>query len=125
MPGQKLVIVSASKENNATANNSEEELEGNGNLSASDEKPIVNTTPNADPKTKSVVPVKAKSKKKTVPQSQPDSKFVIYIVQPGDTLASIAKRYDGISIAQLKSVNRITNVHNIKAGTKLKVPVSS
>ncbi len=51
-------------------------------------------------------------------------KFVYHIVQPGDTLWNIAKRYEGVTVAELKAMNRLYS-NNLKPGTKLKVAVGS
>jgi len=66
------------------------------------------------------------------PKSKPAStamtlkgKYTVYIVQPGDTLAAIAQRYDGVTVRQIKSLNRISNSRALRVGAKLKVPVSS
>ncbi|MBI5930918.1 MAG: LysM peptidoglycan-binding domain-containing protein [Chloroflexi bacterium] len=48
---------------------------------------------------------------------------LIYIVQPGDTLARIAQRF-GVSLAALVSVNYITNVNQISAGQALTIPTA-
>jgi murein DD-endopeptidase MepM/ murein hydrolase activator NlpD len=48
----------------------------------------------------------------------------IYVVQPGDTLASIALRY-GLSIAELAQANGLINPALIHVGLKLIVPAST
>jgi len=53
------------------------------------------------------------------------SKYVIYTVQPGDTLFNISQRYEGSTVQMLKKINKINNSRSIKVGTKLKVPVNS
>ncbi len=53
-----------------------------------------------------------------------NSKIVYHIVQPGDTLWNIAKRYGGLTVAELKAINRL-NSNDLKPGTKLKVTVGS
>jgi membrane-bound lytic murein transglycosylase D len=58
--------------------------------------------------------------RKTVQQSR----IVYHVVQPGDTLWDIAKRYDGVTVQQIMKVNRL-NSNNLKVGTRLKVPVNS
>jgi LysM repeat protein len=68
-------------------------------------------------------PEKTKSKTAIAPVAS-KSKYIIYVVQPGDTLSSIAKQYDVASIAQLKAVNKISKKHVLKVGAKLKVPVA-
>lgn len=49
-------------------------------------------------------------------------KFVYHLVQPGDTLWNIAKRYDGVTVEQIKDINNLHDSH-IKVGTKLKLMV--
>jgi D-alanyl-D-alanine carboxypeptidase len=51
--------------------------------------------------------------------------YVYHVVQPGDTLWSIAQRYDGISVDDLKRVNRIQNSKSLKPGTRLKIKVKA
>ena len=55
--------------------------------------------------------------------SNSNSKIVYHVVQPGDTLWDIANRYDGVTVQQIKDVNRL-NSNNLKVGTKLKVLVN-
>jgi D-alanyl-D-alanine carboxypeptidase len=69
-------------------------------------------------------PVKTKNKPVASLPVQPKSKYIIYVVQPGDTLSSIAKQYDVASIAQLKAVNKISRKHILRVGARLKVPVA-
>lgn len=52
-------------------------------------------------------------------------KVVYHQVQPGDTLWSIAQKYPGVSVDQLKRLNRIINSKDLKAGSKIKVSVNS
>jgi D-alanyl-D-alanine carboxypeptidase len=47
--------------------------------------------------------------------------YTYYVVQPGDTLWSIAKSFDGVSADDIKKVNRIYNPRDLKPGTKLKI----
>jgi len=49
-------------------------------------------------------------------------KFLYHVVQPGDTLWNIAMRYDGVTVKQLRKMNRL-NSNALKVGTKLKVQV--
>jgi D-alanyl-D-alanine carboxypeptidase (penicillin-binding protein 5/6) len=51
--------------------------------------------------------------------------YLYHTVAPGDTLFNIAKRYEGITVEELKSLNKITDSRNLKPGTKLKVKVRS
>jgi membrane-bound lytic murein transglycosylase D len=50
-------------------------------------------------------------------------KYVYHMVQPGDTLWNIAKRYDGVTVEMIKDINNLRNA-NIKPGTRLKVIVN-
>ena len=52
-----------------------------------------------------------------------DSRFVYHTVAPGDTLFSIARKYEGATVEQLKSINNISNIHGLKPGMKIKIPV--
>ena len=51
-----------------------------------------------------------------IPSSGP-----IYIIQPGDTLSSIAGRFN-VSLADLESANNITDPNTIQAGQQLVIP---
>jgi membrane-bound lytic murein transglycosylase D len=48
-----------------------------------------------------------------------------YIVQRGDTLWDIAKKYEGVSSEQIKKWNNISSVRNLKPGMKLKINTAS
>ncbi len=50
-----------------------------------------------------------------------DLKLVYYTVKPGDTLWSICKNYDGITIEQLKEWNKLSTKSDLKVGQKIKV----
>jgi membrane-bound lytic murein transglycosylase D len=56
-------------------------------------------------------------------KATPKPAFKYYIVQPGDTLWNIAKRYEGLTVEMIKDINNLSNT-NIKPGTKLKVLVN-
>ncbi len=56
-------------------------------------------------------------------KNSPKPAFKYYIVQPGDTLWNIAKRYEGLTVEMIKNINNLSNT-NIKPGTKLKVLVN-
>jgi D-alanyl-D-alanine carboxypeptidase len=60
---------------------------------------------------------------KPVPQVQ--KKYIIHTVAPGDTLFSIAQRYEGTTVAKLKLLNNIKNTHNLRPGMKIKVKVQA
>lgn len=73
---------------------------------------------------------KSKEVKKPQPARQAPSKsdlqkkFVYHLVLPGDTLWSISKRYQGVTVNDIKRWNRITNSKNLKAGSKIKIAVN-
>ena len=50
-------------------------------------------------------------------------KFIYHTIEPGDTLFSIARRYDGVTVAELKTLNHIHDIHSLKPGMKIKVKV--
>ena len=52
--------------------------------------------------------------------------YVYHIVQKGDTLWRIANKYkyEGVTVAQLKNLNKINSSRELKPGTKLKVVVN-
>ncbi|HRH65057.1 MAG TPA: LysM peptidoglycan-binding domain-containing protein [Bacteroidia bacterium] len=52
-----------------------------------------------------------------------DDRFVYHTIAPGDTLFSIAKKYEGATVEQIKSINKISNIRGLKPGMKIKVPV--
>lgn len=116
--GQKLVVyqpVNRKVHISKPANGSEEE----------DDKPLnVNSEAIAGQKTDAASPAdKTAVEKKTITVEKPNPQFVYHIVIPGDTLFSIARKYDGITVEQLKTINRITDSRALKPGMKLKVPV--
>lgn len=51
------------------------------------------------------------------------SKYLYHIVVPGDTLFKISQKYAGITVEELKSLNKISNGSLLKPGTKLKIKV--
>jgi D-alanyl-D-alanine carboxypeptidase len=72
--------------------------------------------------TKSTVTEKAKKPLNAGVLKQPElKKYVYHTVQPGDTLWSIAQRYEGISVNDIKRVNNIHNSKTLRPGTKLKI----
>ncbi len=51
------------------------------------------------------------------------AKYIYHMVQPGDTLWNIAKRYEGVTVEQIKDINKLHDT-NLKPGTRLKVMIA-
>ena len=66
-------------------------------------------------------PKKNTENKSATLQSAQDN-YIFYTVQAGDTLFSISRQYNGISIDKLKELNDIADESCITPGMKLKVP---
>ena len=68
--------------------------------------------------------VQAKKEKKPEPKASvtvDKGEYKYHIVQKGDTLWDIAKLYDGVTVDQLKSLNRDINVKRLNPGQKIKI----
>lgn len=50
-----------------------------------------------------------------------NGKYVIYTVKSGDTLWDIARRYDGVTVDQIKKLNNLSKNSQIKPGQKLRI----
>jgi D-alanyl-D-alanine carboxypeptidase len=116
VPGKKLNIVSVITEKIPVTGSEEEEAQASGEMQSSSA-----GTSQHEVQTAQTV---AETKTKTTAVVQPKSKYIIYVVQRGDTLASIAKRYDISNVAQLKAVNKIPKGRLLRVGAKIRVPVS-
>jgi membrane-bound lytic murein transglycosylase D len=57
-------------------------------------------------------------------KSSSDSKYVYHIVQKGDSLWSIANRYKGASIDEIRRLNNLSNSAILRPGMKLKVGIT-
>jgi membrane-bound lytic murein transglycosylase D len=80
----------------------------------------------AKPKAEDAVLV-TESKSVEVPAQIPSAdkmKFAYHTVQPGDTLWKIAQRYEGMTVQQIKKINRLAT-NDLKVGTKLKIIINS
>ena len=53
------------------------------------------------------------------------AKYLYHTVIPGDTLFKIALRYEGATVDELKSLNKISDGRFLKPGTKLKIKVQA
>ena len=51
----------------------------------------------------------------------PSAQYITYVIQPGDTLSEIAKRY-GTTVGALTKLNKITDPDKIYAGNTIRVP---
>lgn len=50
-----------------------------------------------------------------------NGKYQYHIVRQGDNLWDIAKKYDGVSVEQIKQLNKAIDTRNLKLGTKLRI----
>ena len=55
-------------------------------------------------------------------QSTTTSDYILYTVQSGDSLFTIAKKFPGITDADLKEFNNIRNVRGLYPGQQIKIP---
>jgi membrane-bound lytic murein transglycosylase D len=53
--------------------------------------------------------------------TETDGKFLIHTVRSGDTLWDIAREYDGVTVDQIRRLNKLGNTARIKPGQKLKI----
>lgn len=58
------------------------------------------------------------------PSPSPASQYITYVIQPGDTLGSIAQRF-GTTVSTLAELNGISNPDKIYAGSTIRVPEKS
>ena len=50
------------------------------------------------------------------------AEYILYTVQSGDSLFTIAKKFPGITDADLRAFNNIRNVKGLYPGQKIKIP---
>ena len=120
--GQRLTVYSKAVKKvyiQKPANGTEEE----------DENSVVENTPkqNATENNVTAKNSNAQQSKTTTASKTPPShpSYVYHTVMPGDTLTSIAQKYEGTTVEQLKSINSIKDARLIKPGMKIKVLVQS
>lgn len=67
------------------------------------------------------------TEQQTVEKSSNNGKgtYITYTVKSGDTLWDIARKYDGVTVDQIKKLNNLTNKSKLKIGQKLKIAVVS
>lgn len=65
--------------------------------------------------------IKSSTPKEAASEREQNSRNLIYTVQAGDTLWSIAQKYDGVTVDQIKKWNNISKGNNLKVGQKIKV----
>jgi membrane-bound lytic murein transglycosylase D len=56
-----------------------------------------------------------------VKENDANEKLVFHTVQSGDTLWSIARKYQGVTVTQIREWNNLTNKQPLKVGQKIKV----
>lgn len=87
------------------------------------EKPKVETQTLAGQQPSTVSTVKASlAAVDTTVDSATTGEYIIYTVQSGDSLFTIAKKFPGISDADLRTFNNIRNVRGLYPGQQLKIP---
>ncbi len=121
LKGQRLSVNTTVKvkvpiENNNQANNKSNSAQNNSVIANESSSKSVNEVTQADTTITDNANTNATNQVK-----QP--KYVYHLVQPGDTLWNIAKRYNGVTIEMIKNINNLRS-SQLKVGTKLKVLVS-
>ena len=65
-----------------------------------------------------------KSDQSTKENNIKQEQYVYHLVQKGDTLWNIARRYEGATVDQIMELNQITNNKNLKTGSRIKVMIA-
>lgn len=125
--GQRLTVYNKAEKKifiSKPANGSEEEDENS--LVENNTQSPTNTQVNRTNSTNTTKTSSAKQKTKASPaQSKAvgEKNYVYHTVMPGDTLTSIAQKYQGTTVEELKTINSIKDARSIKPGMKIKVLV--
>ena len=56
------------------------------------------------------------------PENAGTTEYIVYTVQSGDSLFTIAQKFPGITDADLKAFNNIRNVKGLYPGQQIKIP---
>ena len=96
------------------------EYDADGNITKRVIVPNPNPQPNTTNKTIQKQPTPSPQKSNTPPPT-PKPKIVYYKVQSGDTLWSIAKKYNGVTIDKLRTDNGLSSKSVLKKGQVLKI----
>ena len=75
------------------------------------------------PKKVAIASTKSKKNKEDISltKSKKSGKYDIYIVKEGDSLWKISRKFNGVSVDQIKKWNNIWSAKSLKPGTKLKI----
>ena len=65
--------------------------------------------------------VKKDSKDNSVSEAKAATSYKYYTIQKGDTLWDIAKKFNGVSVDQIKQLNNISNSYKLKPGQKIRI----
>jgi len=83
----------------------------------------INTLSFAEKQALSGKPAASNVTARTEPETEGD--FIIHTVRAGDTIWDIVKKYNGVSVTEVLSLNNITDPSRIQAGQKLRIPKKS
>jgi membrane-bound lytic murein transglycosylase D len=91
--------------------------------SADANKAATDSTSVAKSESAAVDPTKTQAAKTEKKKAISNAKIVWHIVQPGDTLWNIAQRYNGATVQDIRTMNKL-KTSALKPGTKLKIKIS-
>ena len=76
-------------------------------------------------KTQTQTPTKTQTKTQTQTQTTTSGGYVVYTVKSGDNLWDIAKKFDGVSVEQIRTLNNLSSNAVLKVGQQLKIKKAS